>query len=173
VGAIPERLHLAIKDFFAVNFKSIPHTDVYILDILKSNGVCSLKRTAFTLGVKWFETRSVSSSRKSSISERPRGTRPAPPVEEKLLESLDPGEAKALAVAEVSDGMVITDDGDARTTAGQRGVNLTGSIGLLVRFVEDGHISTETADEYLKRWIDEAGFRSLTRDFDVFFRGLS
>ena len=37
--------------------------------------------TAFTLGVKWFETRSVSSSRKSEISVRPRGTRPVPPVE--------------------------------------------------------------------------------------------
>ena len=89
-------------------------------------------------------------------------------VERKLLELLDPGEAQALAVAEVSDGMVITDDGDARTTAEQRGVNLTGSIGLLVRFVEDGNIPVETADEYLKRWIDEAGFRSPARDFDVF-----
>jgi len=33
------------------------------------------------LGVKWFETRSVSSSRNSPVSERPRGTRPAPPVD--------------------------------------------------------------------------------------------
>lgn len=89
-------------------------------------------------------------------------------LEEQLLESLDPGEAQALAVAEVADGMVVTDDGDARTTAQQRGVELTGSIGLLVRFVEDGHISVETADGYLKRWIDEAGFRSPARDFDVF-----
>jgi predicted nucleic acid-binding protein len=91
-------------------------------------------------------------------------------LEEQLLESLDPGEAQALAVAEVADGIVVTDDGDARTTAKQRGVDLTGSIGLLVRFVEDGHISAETADRYLKRWIDEAGFRSPARDFDVFFR---
>lgn len=89
-------------------------------------------------------------------------------VEAELLESLDPGEAQALAVAEVADGMLVTDDGDARTTAAQRGVNLTGSIGLLVRFVEGGYISVETADRYLKRWIDEAGFRSPTRDFDVF-----
>jgi len=91
-------------------------------------------------------------------------------LEEQLLESLDPGEAQALAVAEVADGIVVTDDGDARTTAKQRGVDLTGSIGLLVRFVEGGHISAETADRYLKRWIDEAGFRSPARDFDVFFR---
>lgn len=89
-------------------------------------------------------------------------------LEEQLLESLDPGEAQALAVAEVADGMVVTDDGDARTTAKQRGVALTGSIGLLVRFVEDNEISAETADGYLKRWIDEAGFRSPARDFDVF-----
>jgi len=89
-------------------------------------------------------------------------------VEKQLLESLDPGEAQALAVAEVADGMVVTDDGDARTTAKKRGVDLTGSIGLLVRFVEDGHILPETADGYLKCWIDEAGFRSPARDFDMF-----
>lgn len=70
-------------------------------------------------------------------------------LEEALLETLDPGEAQALAVAETANGMVVTDDGDAHATAKQRGV--TGSIGLLVRFVEDGHISAATADEYLKR----------------------
>ncbi|WP_254524364.1 twitching motility protein PilT [Natrinema caseinilyticum] len=89
-------------------------------------------------------------------------------VEAKLLETLDPGEAQALAVAEAAGGLVVTDDGDARETANQRGLGLTGSIGLLVRFVEDGHITAETADGYLKRWIDEAGFRSPARDFDVF-----
>ncbi|MFC6614846.1 twitching motility protein PilT [Halopenitus salinus] len=89
-------------------------------------------------------------------------------LEETLLETLDPGEAQALAVAEVSDGLIVTDDGDARATANQRQVDLTGSIGLLVRFVEDGHLSPDTADEYLTRWIDEAGFRSPARDFDVF-----
>lgn len=89
-------------------------------------------------------------------------------LEAQLLESLDPGEAQALAVADLTDGMIVTDDGDARTIAKQRDVGLTGSIGLLVRFVEDGRISAETADEYLKSWIDEAGFRSPARDFDVF-----
>ena len=89
-------------------------------------------------------------------------------LEEQYLNTLDPGEAQALAVAEATDGMVITDDGDARATAEQRGVKLTGSIGLLVRFVEDDSLSAETADEYLKRWIDEAGFHSPARDFEVF-----
>lgn len=89
-------------------------------------------------------------------------------LEAELLEKLDPGEAQALAVAEAADGTVVTDDGDARVTANQRGVGLTGSIGLLVRFVEDDYITAATADEYLKRWIDEAGFRSPARDFDAF-----
>lgn len=88
--------------------------------------------------------------------------------EEILLETLDRGEAQALAIAETADGMIVTDDGDARATATQRGVGLTGSIGLLARFVEDGYISAETADEYLKRWIDEAGFRSPARDLEDF-----
>ena len=73
-----------------------------------------------------------------------------------------------LAVAAAAEGIVGTDDGDARTAATTRGVDLTGSIGLLVRSVEDGHISALTADEYLERWIDEAGFRSPARDFEVF-----
>lgn len=73
-----------------------------------------------------------------------------------------------MAVTEVTNGMVVTDDGDARAIAKQRDVALTGSIGLLVRFVEDSQISAGTADEYLKRWIDEAGFRSPARDIEVF-----
>jgi len=89
-------------------------------------------------------------------------------LETQLLETLDPGEAQALAVAEAADGLLVTDDGDARATATDRGVALTGSIGLLVRFVENAHLSAETADDYLKRWIDDAGFRSPARDFAVF-----
>lgn len=93
---------------------------------------------------------------------------PAAKLEAQLLETLDPEEAQALAVAEATDGMVVTDDGDARTKATERDVALTGSIGLLVRFVEDDCITVGTADAYLKRWIDEAGFHSPAREFDVF-----
>jgi len=89
-------------------------------------------------------------------------------TETALLKTLDPGEAQALAVTEVVDGILVTDDGDARRTAKQRDVEITGSIGLLVRFVDNGRISPETADSHLKRWIDEAGFRSPSRDFAVF-----
>lgn len=86
-----------------------------------------------------------------------------------LLQTLDLGEAQALAVAETVDGMVVTDDGDARTVANERGIEVTGSIGLLVRSVERGRLPEETADTHLKRWIDEAGFRSPSRDFETFF----
>ena len=89
-------------------------------------------------------------------------------LEATVLETLDPGEAQALAVAEAVDGTLVTDDGDGRAVAVRRDVDVTGSIGLLVRFVEDGDLTTETADEFLKRWIDEAGFRSPAREFDVF-----
>jgi predicted nucleic acid-binding protein len=89
---------------------------------------------------------------------------PAQELEEELLETPDPGEAQALAVAEKVEGMVVTDDGDARTVANQRDIRLTGSIGWLVRFVENDRITADTADTYLKRWIDEAGFRSPARD---------
>lgn len=89
-------------------------------------------------------------------------------LETEFLETLDPGEAQTLAVAEMSEGTIVTDDGDARSTANERGVALTGSIGLLVRFVEEGQLSAETADRYLKRWIDEAGFRSPARDIGAF-----
>lgn len=95
-------------------------------------------------------------------------SRSASELEDRLLETLDPGEAQALAVAEATDGMLVTDDGDARTTAKHRAVSVTGSIGLLVRFVEDDRISPTTADDYLGRWIDEAGFRSPARNFEVF-----
>lgn len=93
---------------------------------------------------------------------------PAQEREEALLETLDPGEAQALAVAEEAEGMVVTDDGDARTIADERSIRLTGSIGLLVRFVENNRITADTADTYLKRWINEAGFRSPARDFRRF-----
>lgn len=85
-----------------------------------------------------------------------------------LLESLDPGEAQAVAVADTANGTVVTDDGDARTIAKRHEIGVTGSIGVLVRSVENDRLSTKTADEYLKRWIDEAGFRSPARDFTVF-----
>lgn len=99
---------------------------------------------------------------------------PGPEAQERersLLATLDPGEAQALAVAETTEGTLVTDDGDARTVAKRRAVPVTGSIGLLVRFVEHDTLPAERADAYLKRWVDEAGFRAPARDIDVFLDG--
>lgn len=92
-------------------------------------------------------------------------------IEAELMETLDPGEAQVLAVAAATDGTAVTDDGDARSCASERAIPVTGSIGLLVRFVEDGRLTANTADDYLKRWIDEAGFRSPSRDIEAFLTG--
>lgn len=89
-------------------------------------------------------------------------------IEAELLETLDPGEAQVLAVAAATEGTAVTDDGDARTCASNRDIPVTGSIGLLVRFVEDCQLSADTADDYLERWIDEAGFRSPARTIGSF-----
>lgn len=89
-------------------------------------------------------------------------------IEEELGETLDPGEAQVLAIAEAANGIAVTDDGDAREIAARRDIPVTGSIGILVRVVEDDVISVDTADSSLKRWIDEAGFRAPARDIEVF-----
>lgn len=89
-------------------------------------------------------------------------------LESALRETLDPGEAQALAVATANDGSIVTEDGDARASAARRNVAVVGSIGVLVRFVEDGAVAVDVADRYLTRWIDEAGFRSPARDIDEF-----
>lgn len=89
-------------------------------------------------------------------------------IEATLLETLDPGETQVLAVSEATRGTAVTDDGDARTVAKERSIPITGSIGLLVRFLGEDDLSVEEADRALKRWIDEAGFRSPARDIEAF-----
>jgi predicted nucleic acid-binding protein len=71
---------------------------------------------------------------------------------------LDPGEAQALAVADVHDGRLLTDDGDARTFARERSVTVVGSVGILLAAVDAGHISESTANRWLQTWIDEFGY---------------
>jgi predicted nucleic acid-binding protein len=77
---------------------------------------------------------------------------------------LDPGEAEALAVAVQYDGILVTDDGPARSFAAEHGVHVTGSIGILLRSIEQDCIDISTADTWLKEWIDEADYRAPSRD---------
>lgn len=89
-------------------------------------------------------------------------------VEERASEiasRLDPGEAQAFAVADVHDGTLVTDDGQARTLARNEAVPVTGSIGVLVKAVADEHISERDADRWLKQWVDETDYRAPSREF--------
>jgi len=71
---------------------------------------------------------------------------------------LDPGEAQAFALADAHDGRLLTDDGDARSFAKDRGVTVVGSVGVLLAAIDAGKIDESTADGWLSTWIDEIGY---------------
>lgn len=71
---------------------------------------------------------------------------PAGDLRDELIERLDCGEAESLAVAELYDGLLVTDDSTARAVARGRGVRLTGTIGVLIELVDTGVIDVATAD---------------------------
>jgi predicted nucleic acid-binding protein len=85
-----------------------------------------------------------------------------------LTPRLDPGEAQAFAVADGYGGLLVTDDGPARALARENDVSVTGSIGVLVRAVDEGHVSESEADRWLKRWVDETDFRAPSREFSAY-----
>lgn len=75
-----------------------------------------------------------------------------------IRDRLDLGEAESLLWAIEHRGTLATDDLAARTIADQRGVPVTGSIGLLVLGVESGHLDRATADEWLDTWREKRGY---------------
>lgn len=77
---------------------------------------------------------------------------------------LDPGEAQAFAVADIYDGTLVTDDGPARALARDTDVSVTGSIGVLIRAVDNDQIPEAEADQWLKQWIDETDYRAPSRN---------
>lgn len=77
---------------------------------------------------------------------------------QRLNQHLDPGEASAIALAlELPGCMLILDDLDARKEAGRRGLDITGTIGVLVAAKIQGHLTTlaSVLDD-----LDRVGFRS-------------
>ena len=73
---------------------------------------------------------------------------------------LDRGESYALSAAQERSGTLATDDLPARELAAERGIELTGSVGLLVRLVLRNELSMDEADAVLERWIEDARYRS-------------
>lgn len=75
-----------------------------------------------------------------------------------LRSTLDPGEAQAFALADVRNGRLLTDDGDAREFATAEGVTVIGSVGVLLAAIESGRVDESTANGWLSTWIDETGY---------------
>ena len=78
---------------------------------------------------------------------------------EELRVGMDAGEAECLALAIHRKGVIVTDDRGARQKAAQRGVEMSGTIGVLKNLVRDGHLTLAEADGYLGALIAQ-GFRS-------------
>ena len=78
---------------------------------------------------------------------------------EKLSIALGAGERTCLAAAVHRQGMVASDDADARRAARNNNLPLTGSLGILALNTRRGAITLVEANELLERLIDQ-GFRS-------------
>lgn len=76
-----------------------------------------------------------------------------------LQQQVDAGEASCLAIALSRQGIVLSDDRSARRLAGQLGVPISGTVGILVRLIKTGTLSLEEADNYLDAMI-AYGYRS-------------
>jgi predicted nucleic acid-binding protein len=70
-----------------------------------------------------------------------------------LTASLGPGEAGCLALAIARKLTLASDDLAARRQAAQRGVPLTGTIGILIRLVREGHVPLVVANRILFQMI--------------------
>jgi predicted nucleic acid-binding protein len=84
---------------------------------------------------------------------------------EQLERRLGPGEAACLAVAEARGYPVLTDDRAARRTAKELGLQLSGTLGVLVRLV-DSHVLTVTQADALLGPMLAAGYRCPIESLD-------
>ncbi len=78
---------------------------------------------------------------------------------QQLRRHLNQGEAACLAVAAHRPARVLTDDWDARATAGRRGIAISGTLGVLVRLAKSDQLTAAQADDLLQNMIAQ-GYRS-------------
>ncbi len=79
-----------------------------------------------------------------------------------LLRTLGSGEASCVALARYRNGIVATDDRVARSSCAERGIPVTGTIGILKALCIDQTIASREADAILSRMV-KAGFYSPVR----------
>ena len=77
------------------------------------------------------------------------------------------GEASCLAIALHRDAGILTDDLDARRFAQRGNISVSGSIGILVKCVANGHLSLVQGNELLSQMIQK-GFFSPVESLDRF-----
>jgi predicted nucleic acid-binding protein len=83
---------------------------------------------------------------------------------------LGAGERTCLAVALHRRGLFASDDLDARRVAGRYEIPITGTLGILVRCVQQGSLARQEADRLLSQMI-ALGYRSLVTDLSVLLEG--
>jgi predicted nucleic acid-binding protein len=80
-------------------------------------------------------------------------------IYDQLRNTFNAGEAASLAVADQREYQVLTDDLDARKTAQQMGISISGSLGILYLAVERELLTLAQADALLSQMI-AAGYHS-------------
>jgi len=76
-----------------------------------------------------------------------------------LLDIIGYGEAAGIAIAKERNLVFFSDDRKARRVAQDQGVKISGTLGMLELFVEEGKLSIGEADAVLSRMI-QGGYRS-------------
>jgi predicted nucleic acid-binding protein len=83
-----------------------------------------------------------------------------------LSQRLAAGERTSLAVAHHRQGVLASDDRDARRAARRHGVETTGMVGILVLGVRSGYLSRDAANSLLHEMIT-LGYRSPVTSLDT------
>jgi predicted nucleic acid-binding protein len=84
-----------------------------------------------------------------------------------LLRVLGSGEASCIVCAQVRGGVVVTDDRTARDRCTERGIEYTGTIGILKACALDGTLSLHEADDVLQAMADTGYYAPVRRISDL------
>ena len=83
-----------------------------------------------------------------------------------LPERLHAGENACLCIAHRRSWGILTDDRAARKQASAWGIPVSGTLGVLVTAIRDGHIPVDEANELLQQMIRKARYRSPVTDLN-------